>query len=392
MARTITSTVLVPDVLSQGNYKEWSNCMRNYLLAQDLWDVVEPNDESFSTDEEPTANWNRKNAAVLHALQISCAPGIFARIMGKTSAREAWEELAKIHDEKKNTWLLDGLQSSSRRLELRRFFEGIIPGKTEHIKRSRSNTFLNAIFDGNWEEVLNLLEECPPHQRNPQFMGQGCSILHLAVGASGNVEVVKKLVQIMSEQEILSQDIDGCTALDYAVNFGATDIAACLTIANKKLLTIQDKKGRIPVVRACVQRFKETTVYLYFQTLEFLAPDKGQDGSLLLHFCILNEMPDIALHLLHKYPGLAFTKFKDNNQASTPILTLSAQASLFPSGTRLSFLHQWIYYGISVASEDKEVKAPALATDPLYSLAEPSFHFCSDGFIMEYPLLVKIRK
>ncbi|GKV50722.1 hypothetical protein SLEP1_g57421 [Rubroshorea leprosula] len=101
--------------------------MKNYLLAQNLWNVVESSNVPSSTDEEVTANWKRKNATVLHALQISCAPEIFARIMEKTSAKDAWEELAKIH-EMKNKWHLDGPQSSRQCSELRRFFEGTIRG------------------------------------------------------------------------------------------------------------------------------------------------------------------------------------------------------------------------------------------------------------------------
>ncbi|GLU08674.1 hypothetical protein SLE2022_255720 [Rubroshorea leprosula] len=128
---------------------------------------------------------------------------------------------------------------------------------------------------------MKLLEEGQPHEKGLQFCGQGCSLLDLAIMVSGDVEVVKKLVQRMSEEEVLSQDEH-----------------------------------------------------------------------------------DIALDLLYKYPRSVFTRFKYNNQVLTPILTLSAQASLFPSGTQLSFLQRWIYYGISVASEDKEVKRPpAPSTD-----------------------------
>ncbi|GKV35981.1 hypothetical protein SLEP1_g44168 [Rubroshorea leprosula] len=311
--------------------------MRNYLLAQDLWDVVESSNGPSSSDQEATANWKRKNAAVLYTLQISCAPEIFARTMGKTSAKEAWDELAKIH-EMKNKWRLDGPQSSRQGTDLRIFFEGTIPGKTKPIERTRSNKFLEAIFYQKWDTVIKLLEEC-------------------------DVEGVKKLVQIMSEEEILYEDKNGCTALAYAAYLGKTEIAKLLlTTKNNKLLTIPDTEGMIPVVRACAQRLKETTLYLYFQTLEFLYPERGEHGSLLLHFCMLNEMLVIALDLLQHYPRLAFTRFKYNNRVSTPILTLSAQTSLFPSGTRLSFLQQWIYYGISVASEDKEVIKAATCT------------------------------
>ncbi|GLU08676.1 hypothetical protein SLE2022_255740 [Rubroshorea leprosula] len=362
---TVTSTVIVPDVLSWSNYTEWSNYMRNYLLGQNLWDVVE------SSNVKGTTDWERKNAAALHALQISCAPEISTRIMGETLAKEAWEQLAKIH-KMKNIWDLDGPQSSSQGLELRRFFEGIFPEKKEpiegsqkkeSIERNESIKFLKAIFKQEWNEVMGLLEGSQLPGKNPQFLGQGTSLLHLAV-QRGDDETVQKLVNIMSEEEILLKDDTGRTALAYAAYFGATKMAKSLTETSKKLLTIPDKEGMIPVVRACFQRFKDTTLDLYFSTLECQVVEHGKDrsvldgehGSLLLHFCILNEMLVIALDLLHKYPRLAFTRFYYNNRVLTPILTLSAQPSLFRSGTRFSFLRKLIYSCISVAKEHKEAK------------------------------------
>ncbi|GKV35991.1 hypothetical protein SLEP1_g44178 [Rubroshorea leprosula] len=289
--------------------------------------------------------------------------------MEETLAKEAWEQLAKIH-KMKNRWDLDGPQSSSLGSELRRFFEGILPGERKPIERSRSNDFLKAIFNQKWDTVMKLLEDCQLLGKNPHFLGKRTSLLHLAV-QTGDVEGVRKLVRIMSEEEILFQDETGRTALAYAAYFGATDIAELLTITNKKLLTIPDTEGMIPVVRACFQRFKDTTLYLYFQTLEFLDGEHAlREGGMhhggychlarraRFHFCILNEMLVIALALLHKYPRLAFTKFYYNNQVLTPILTLSAQSSLFYSGTRLSFLQKLIYSGVSVAKEDKEAKRP----------------------------------
>ncbi|GKV35989.1 hypothetical protein SLEP1_g44176 [Rubroshorea leprosula] len=357
--------MIVPDVLSESNYEEWSNCMRNYLLAQNLWNVVESSNVPSSTDEEVTADWNRKNAAVLHALQISCAPEIFAQIMGKTSAKEAWEELTGIH-EMKNKWHLEGPQSLSLVSELCRFSEGTIPGgETEPIERSLSDQFFDAVCNEKWDAVINLLEKCERPGKNPQIVGDGVCLLHVAA-ALGNVEGVEKLVQIMSDEEISAKDKSDYTALAYAAYFGKTDIAKCLTKKNKNLLKMPNKEGMIPVVQACVQRRKETTRYLFSETLEFLAPGNGEHGPLLLHFCMLNEMLDIALDLLDKYPRLVFTRFKYNSRELTPILTLSAQTSLFHSGARLSFLRRRIYYLIS----DEEVKPPTtVSTDVSISVA-----------------------
>ena len=48
--------------------------MKTYLIAQDLWDIVEATDECPNQEDDEAAfkAWSRKNAMALHVILISC--------------------------------------------------------------------------------------------------------------------------------------------------------------------------------------------------------------------------------------------------------------------------------------------------------------------------------
>ncbi|KAH7536978.1 hypothetical protein FEM48_Zijuj03G0043300 [Ziziphus jujuba var. spinosa] len=96
----VLSTEIVPEVLiNKENYREWSFRLRTYLMAQDVWDVVEPTPTFVDVwDVALEMAWKRKNATALHAIHISCGPYAFSLIEGITKAKEAWDKLAELMD------------------------------------------------------------------------------------------------------------------------------------------------------------------------------------------------------------------------------------------------------------------------------------------------------
>ncbi|CAL2254985.1 unnamed protein product [Prunus armeniaca] len=79
------------------NHDFWSIKMKTYFMSQDLWDIV---DSGFNNPENPTVEQLRqlkkdqqKDAKALYALQQALHDTIFPRIMGATTAREAWNTL-----------------------------------------------------------------------------------------------------------------------------------------------------------------------------------------------------------------------------------------------------------------------------------------------------------
>lgn len=97
---TVAPNTIVPEVLREGNYENWKTCIKRYLVAQDLWEVVKtvsakPNKHE---DREIYYAWKKKNAKALHAIQISCSPNMLSHIRGFSLAKEAWDFLAKMHN------------------------------------------------------------------------------------------------------------------------------------------------------------------------------------------------------------------------------------------------------------------------------------------------------
>ncbi|CAK7325276.1 unnamed protein product [Dovyalis caffra] len=58
MAKYVVPSAIVVEVLSSDNYENWRCCMKSYLLAQGLWDIVEPttgasDDKNAEVDSKP---------------------------------------------------------------------------------------------------------------------------------------------------------------------------------------------------------------------------------------------------------------------------------------------------------------------------------------------------
>ncbi|GLT78806.1 hypothetical protein SLA2020_503310 [Shorea laevis] len=90
MATHGASDTIVPFRLELDEYEDWTIFLKNYLLTQDLWDAVEK-----GTDALPSSD--KKNAAALLAIHMTCSPHVFALIKDISSAKEAWNKLAEMH-------------------------------------------------------------------------------------------------------------------------------------------------------------------------------------------------------------------------------------------------------------------------------------------------------
>lgn len=92
----------VLEVLKQDNYLDWSVRVKTYLMAQDLWDVVESKSEP-PAQENATAfkAWSKTNAMALHVIQMLCGPDTFSDIREISSARIAWNTLAEKYKTKR---------------------------------------------------------------------------------------------------------------------------------------------------------------------------------------------------------------------------------------------------------------------------------------------------
>ena len=89
METRTTSSAAVSEVLNVDNYLVWSVQVKTYLIAQDLWDIIEDDEDAFK-------DGGKKNATALHVIQISCPQRICHVISLITSAKIAWKTLEEI--------------------------------------------------------------------------------------------------------------------------------------------------------------------------------------------------------------------------------------------------------------------------------------------------------
>ncbi|XP_057989248.1 uncharacterized protein LOC110645578 isoform X2 [Hevea brasiliensis] len=335
----------VPELLDGLNYANWSVCMKNYLLANDLWDIVEATTEAPSPEEAEAEYkaWIKKNAAALHAIQISCMSHILSQIKEIGSARICWDSLAKMHEVQS-----PGDQIQPQEVELPPVKEELqqqaaVNQGTEGHVYVQFRPLHKAIESGDLNAVRDFLH-FHPNAVNKKLTDSGRTALHLAT-LTGKLKMVEELVELLSEEDLQVLDNNHETALMLAAGVGATRIAECMIKKNSKLVAVPGKDD-LPVIVACNNGHKDTARYLYSITpFELLLPENGKYGSLLLHVSIFNEMFDISLDLLRRCPHLSTTR---NHLGTTPLIELSGLCDLFPSGLRFVFWKRWIYSGIKV--------------------------------------------
>lgn len=105
MERKATLCTIGFEVLDKHNYMYWSARVKTYLIAHDLWDIVETIREPQKQEDDEAAckAWRRKNSMTLHLIQISCGQDAYSMIQKESSAKKAWNTLARNYNTQKNT-------------------------------------------------------------------------------------------------------------------------------------------------------------------------------------------------------------------------------------------------------------------------------------------------
>ncbi|KAG6763431.1 hypothetical protein POTOM_030846 [Populus tomentosa] len=359
MTTTISPTSIVVEVLRGDNYDDWSACMKSYMLAQDLWDFIEPTGLKEGDQEVDSKALRKKNAAALHAIQISCAPHILSKIRSITSAKLAWDTLANLQRQYSPSHKEQSVEAEPAEDDESQGSEQSVeaePAEDDESQGSGSVSYeINGpLLDlykyahkGDWDATKNYLSQYP-NAKKAKIKPYGGTALHVAASA-GNLTIVEELVKMMSREELEIQDDEGTTALFSAATVGITKMAECLVSKNKNLVTFVNEDGKIPLVEACIRNHKDMALYLYSVTpFEFLCQGNGNHGSYFLQCAIGAQMLDIAFDFLHHFPYLATTT--DQVLKTNGLMYLSKMPETFPSEDRLAFWQQWIYSCIPMKS------------------------------------------
>ncbi|KAG6630889.1 uncharacterized protein LOC122291610 [Carya illinoinensis] len=314
MATPILPGTVVPEVLhGKENYENWSACIKNYLLAQDLWDIIETSMEPPKPEDDDREvkfkAWRKKNAATLHAIQISCGMNILPEIKGISSAKILWDKLAKAYEH----------PAQEGRVNLR------LPAADENFRiRDNMNRtagfseyaeLYEAVRKGDWDVASVFITQHPDSVR-AKITHLGQTALHVAIIARSD-EIAKPLVEEkMSKEDLEIRDNEGLTALAVAIICGFDLLTVDLMIRkNPDLLTVGNNRGGldIPIVLALRHGQKELARFLFDVTpYEELTPEKGPHGATVVTQAIQSATYDLAEVLISHCPRLAFSLDTDN--------------------------------------------------------------------------------
>ncbi|KAJ9162454.1 hypothetical protein P3X46_022226 [Hevea brasiliensis] len=338
MAATNTSSslagLIVNEKRTEANFDSWKECLKNYLIGQGLLGVVTGEDVEPKRTDSNYKDWEKKNALALHAIQISCDEHTFSNLVMKeptkvNSAKFVWNVLAE------------------RQSKVLRYPEEETSSILQH------NDLYMAVENDDWTTVKWLLSLNPNDVRAKITM-IGQTALHVAVSA-GRLEIVKELVKLMSKEDLELKNNFGNTAFALAAMNGSTDMAMIMLKKNKDLVKIKNNyNSQIPVVTASLYSNREIVGFLLDKTpIEVLSPhENDKNGATLLNCLIADEIYDLALDLLKRYPRLAFIEDIHKNYTIT---LLANKHSAFLSGSKLGFWKRRIYSSIYVNCEENEM-------------------------------------
>lgn len=127
-------------------------------------------------------------------------------------------------------------------------------------------SFFANMADRQFDAVMEFIKQHPEAVR-VRSPSDGWIALHNAVWAK-KVDVVKQLVQLMTEDDLEIQNEDSETALQIALRQLESEtmiqIIKCLVEKNKKILTIVNSDNETPLVRAFLLKRTDIAHYLFY--------------------------------------------------------------------------------------------------------------------------------
>lgn len=158
-----------------------------------------------------------------------------------------------------------------------------------------------AVRRGNWNAVQEFLER-EPDALTAKINWKYQTPLYVAA-AAGQVHVAKKLVEKLPEEKLEMQDYYGYTAITETVMRGNHELTECILNKNKKLISITNHMGNLPLIQAIYYGQLEMARYLYSLTpLDDLLPAKDYNGPNFFTYCIYTGT--LGTHQSSKQPVL----------------------------------------------------------------------------------------
>ncbi|KAI9074477.1 hypothetical protein K1719_043539 [Acacia pycnantha] len=315
---------IVPFPLAVKTSEDWFECVKNYLISQDLWEVTSSScarpDENGTVEDY--ARWRRNNAAALHVINISCGVPNLISIRKASEAKVAWDILYHTYNVPPPP----------------------PPPPQEELEMGK---LYKAIYDNNWSAAKAFIDTHPSALAPELAATTGDTPLHVAtkLGLAG---IVEELVRLVPSQYLETLDVNGHTPLLIAATHsGVIPIAKCLIDNNRNTLAIPiaGSRNRVPVSEAFGLGLREMGRYLYSVTpLHVFQPPVG---PALLHRCLVSGDLDIVLDLLQRCKELLFAT--DFEKFST-IESIAFCLPNYQNKSQLPLWKQWASHYIKMPS------------------------------------------
>ncbi|ONI14482.1 hypothetical protein PRUPE_4G282500 [Prunus persica] len=336
------------------NYEDWSFRMKVYLLAEDVWDVVEATTKPPKPEdgEVEFKAWRKNNAKALLTIQTCCGDDNYHLIKGISTAKAAWDTLAaNLKPSEKGTEVKSScdesdtigteVESSSERGHNNN-------NNDESAVNVNHGCLYKSLNSGDWNAAKKYIDQ---HSGSLKHRGSssGGTALHEAIERKQS-EIVEELLKLMTKEDLEIQDDHGFTAFFYALQKGKAKIVASMIKKNENLVTMRCCGNMTPVVFASTSGHWEIARFLYSHTpIHVLTEDyNGRDGAELISQSFVHRNKydiDIGWKLLQKCPKLVLT---EDYFEQSPLNAMAGFRSAFLSGIPLKFWQRWIYNNIHV--------------------------------------------
>ncbi|XP_075673450.1 uncharacterized protein LOC142642897 isoform X2 [Castanea sativa] len=189
--------------------------------------------------------------------------------------------------------------------------------------------FYQAAKQGDWQLAMHVL--CIfPEDIGRSITESRETVLHIAF-ASKQMDFIKEVVRILTEQDFEKTNADGDTALCFAAKLGIVTIAKELVARNNRLPLIRNSEGRTPLCIAVLFAHREMALYLCSVTsFEHLSPNEYTE---ILMATITYDMYDTALYILKINEKSGTARYRENHAA---LREVARKPFAFGSKNRLS--------------------------------------------------------
>ncbi|KAK2977132.1 LOW QUALITY PROTEIN: hypothetical protein RJ640_005782 [Escallonia rubra] len=326
----------VPYKLSQINYFMWSNFIARLVEDQGLMGFINgtitapPKKITVPDDSSPTGTkevenedyikWKKTDLLLRGWILGTLNEDVLVHVHFLKTAKEVWAGLERVLRSQDPPDLV-----------------GHVVDMGEGKNISQYLPLHKAALAGDWETASTMIEKEPDAVR-AIITGFEETALIVAVRLKERNAFVKNLLEKMLLRDVALAEKTGSTALHIAALVGNIEAAEMLVGKDPKLPNVGDINKALPIHRAALYGRREMVLYLFTVTKEDseLKPFEGESGGTLLRALISSGLYDVALFLLQRYPKLAC-------EDPSPLDSIAAKPSAFPSGTRFNPWQKLIY-------------------------------------------------